>query len=199
MTLATVDRDGLPNARMVLLKGFDERGFVFYTNVDSVKGAGVARNAEGGADVLLEDAAAPGPAARKVEPVAAEEADSYFATALAHGADRRLGEQPIGAARKPHGVREGGRASIPRNSGSARCRGRRTGRAIASSRRRSSSGRSGRSGCMTASPSPVRARPRRGARRALSVSTATSAQGAKQPDEPIRNSRRQLTALLRRQ
>ena len=38
MTLATVDAGGQPNARMVLLKGFDERGFVFYTNVDSTKG-----------------------------------------------------------------------------------------------------------------------------------------------------------------
>ena len=38
MTLATVDQDGMPNARMVLLKGADERGFVFYTNVDSQKG-----------------------------------------------------------------------------------------------------------------------------------------------------------------
>jgi pyridoxamine 5'-phosphate oxidase len=38
MTLATVDSDGLPNARMVLLKGFDEQGFVFYTNLDSQKG-----------------------------------------------------------------------------------------------------------------------------------------------------------------
>src|SRR5438067_7508659 len=37
MTLATVDGHGLPNARMVLLKGFDERGFVFYTNLDSPK------------------------------------------------------------------------------------------------------------------------------------------------------------------
>jgi pyridoxamine 5'-phosphate oxidase len=37
MTLATVDADGLPNARMVLLKGFDEHGFVFYTNLDSPK------------------------------------------------------------------------------------------------------------------------------------------------------------------
>ena len=37
MTLATVDADGLPDARMVLLKGFDERGFVFYTNLDSPK------------------------------------------------------------------------------------------------------------------------------------------------------------------
>jgi pyridoxamine 5'-phosphate oxidase len=38
MTLATVDADGLPNARMVLMKGFDEEGFVFYTNVGSQKG-----------------------------------------------------------------------------------------------------------------------------------------------------------------
>lgn len=36
--LATVDADGLPDVRMVLLKGFDERGFVFYTNLESQKG-----------------------------------------------------------------------------------------------------------------------------------------------------------------
>jgi len=35
MSLATVDADGLPNVRMVLMKSFGERGFVFYTNVDS--------------------------------------------------------------------------------------------------------------------------------------------------------------------
>ena len=38
MALATVDADGLPNVRMVLMKGFDERGWVFFTNVDSQKG-----------------------------------------------------------------------------------------------------------------------------------------------------------------
>jgi pyridoxamine 5'-phosphate oxidase len=38
MALATVDGDGVPDVRMVLLKGFDERGFVFYTNLDSQKG-----------------------------------------------------------------------------------------------------------------------------------------------------------------
>lgn len=38
MTLATVDADGHPNARMVLLKGLDQRGFVFYTNMQSQKG-----------------------------------------------------------------------------------------------------------------------------------------------------------------
>ena len=38
MALATVDEEGLPNVRMVLLKGYDERGFVFYTNFESQKG-----------------------------------------------------------------------------------------------------------------------------------------------------------------
>lgn len=38
MALATVDADGMPNVRMVLLKDFDAQGFVFYTNYDSQKG-----------------------------------------------------------------------------------------------------------------------------------------------------------------
>ncbi|MFC7399516.1 pyridoxamine 5'-phosphate oxidase [Chelatococcus sp. GCM10030263] len=38
MALATVDADGLPNLRMVLLKGHDHEGFVFYTNEESAKG-----------------------------------------------------------------------------------------------------------------------------------------------------------------
>ncbi|HEX8045962.1 pyridoxamine 5'-phosphate oxidase [Rhizobium sp.] len=38
VALATVDEDGLPNVRMVLLKGFDSQGFVFYTNFESQKG-----------------------------------------------------------------------------------------------------------------------------------------------------------------
>ncbi|MDP9838310.1 pyridoxamine 5'-phosphate oxidase [Neorhizobium huautlense] len=38
VAVATVDENGLPNVRMVLLKGYDERGFVFYTNFESQKG-----------------------------------------------------------------------------------------------------------------------------------------------------------------
>ena len=38
VALATVDADGMPDVRMVLLKGFDESGFVFYTNFESAKG-----------------------------------------------------------------------------------------------------------------------------------------------------------------
>ncbi|MBV9020540.1 MAG: pyridoxal 5'-phosphate synthase, partial [Ktedonobacteraceae bacterium] len=44
MTLATATKDGKPSARVVLLKGFDERGFVFYTNYESRKGYELAEN-----------------------------------------------------------------------------------------------------------------------------------------------------------
>ena len=44
MTLATVDADMVPSARIVLLKGFDEKGFVFFTNYNSQKGSELARN-----------------------------------------------------------------------------------------------------------------------------------------------------------
>lgn len=44
MTLATADKEGIPSARMVLLKGVDERGFVFYSNHESQKGRELAEN-----------------------------------------------------------------------------------------------------------------------------------------------------------
>jgi len=44
MTLATVDARGYPSARILLIKGVDERGFVFYTNYESRKGADLAVN-----------------------------------------------------------------------------------------------------------------------------------------------------------
>lgn len=44
MTLATADRDGKPSARVVLLKGFDERGFVFFTNYESHKARELTEN-----------------------------------------------------------------------------------------------------------------------------------------------------------
>src|SRR6478609_5174525 len=44
MVVTTVSADGRPSARMVLLKGLDQRGFVFYTNYDSRKGREIAAN-----------------------------------------------------------------------------------------------------------------------------------------------------------
>ncbi|HEY5216709.1 MAG TPA: pyridoxamine 5'-phosphate oxidase [Pseudolabrys sp.] len=80
MTLATVDADGLPNARMVLLKGADERGFVFYTNMDSQKGRELAAQPKAALvfhwKSLNRQVRLRGP----VERVTEAEADAYFAT-----------------------------------------------------------------------------------------------------------------------
>ena len=64
MALATVDADGMPNVRMVLLKGVDERGFVFFTNFESAKGRELARQSEGSALLPLEEPPPPGARAR---------------------------------------------------------------------------------------------------------------------------------------
>jgi pyridoxamine 5'-phosphate oxidase len=80
MTLATVDEDGLPNARMILLKGADQRGFVFYTNCESAKGRELAANPRA---ALLFHWKSLGRQVRirgPVEPATAAEADAYFAT-----------------------------------------------------------------------------------------------------------------------
>jgi pyridoxamine 5'-phosphate oxidase len=80
MALATADAQGRPSVRMVLLKGHDERGFVFYTNFDSRKGAELAANPRAALlfhwKSLRRQVRLEGPA----EPVAGAEADSYFAT-----------------------------------------------------------------------------------------------------------------------
>ena len=80
MTLATVDRDGLPNARMVLLKGFDERGFVFYTNLDSVKGCELNAAPKAALTFYWKTLQRQVRLRGSVEPVASAEADDYFAT-----------------------------------------------------------------------------------------------------------------------
>ena len=80
VALATADEAGRPSARMVLLKGYDDKGFVFYTNTQSRKGSQLDANPFAamcfywmplGRHVRIE-----GP----VSPVAAEEADAYFAS-----------------------------------------------------------------------------------------------------------------------
>jgi pyridoxamine 5'-phosphate oxidase len=80
MTLATVDADDLPNARMVLLKGFDERGFVFYTNLDSAKGQELGRQPKGALVFHWKSLNRQVRLRGTVEPVDAAEADAYFAT-----------------------------------------------------------------------------------------------------------------------
>jgi pyridoxamine 5'-phosphate oxidase len=80
MALATVDNTGLPNVRMVLLKGLDARGFVFYSNDESQKGRELAAQPMAALAFhwksLTRQVRVRGP----VERVDAAEADAYFAT-----------------------------------------------------------------------------------------------------------------------
>jgi len=80
MTLATVDGEGMPNARMVLLKGFDEGGFVFYTNLGSVKGRELAGAPKAALTFYWKSLQRQVRLRGSVEPVAAAEADDYFAS-----------------------------------------------------------------------------------------------------------------------
>jgi pyridoxamine 5'-phosphate oxidase len=80
MALATVGADGLPNARMVLLKGFDERGFIFYTNLDSAKGHELAGAPKAALTFYWKSLQRQVRVRGDVEPVSAAEADAYFAT-----------------------------------------------------------------------------------------------------------------------
>ncbi len=80
MALATVDAGGAPNVRMVLLKDFDERGFVFYTNTRSVKGLELANTPEVALAFYWKSLQRQVRVRGPVEPVSAAEADAYFAT-----------------------------------------------------------------------------------------------------------------------
>jgi pyridoxamine 5'-phosphate oxidase len=80
MALATVDADGLPNCRMVLLKAFDERGFVFYTNLDSVKGRELRASPLAALVFHWKSQQRQVRLRGPVDPVDAAEADAYFAS-----------------------------------------------------------------------------------------------------------------------
>lgn len=78
MALATANADGHPSLRMVLLKGVDAGGFVFYTNLESRKGSDLAANPHAALlfhwKSLRRQVRVEGP----VEPVSAADADAYF-------------------------------------------------------------------------------------------------------------------------
>jgi pyridoxamine 5'-phosphate oxidase len=78
MTLATVTAAGKPHARIVLLKGFDERGFAFYTNFQSQKGQELALNPHAALVFLWKDLERQVRVTGKIERVADAEADQYY-------------------------------------------------------------------------------------------------------------------------
>lgn len=80
MSLATVGPDGRPASRMVLLKDADERGFVFYTNLESRKAADIAGRPFAALLFHWKSLERQLRVEGAVEPVATEEADAYFAS-----------------------------------------------------------------------------------------------------------------------
>jgi pyridoxamine 5'-phosphate oxidase len=80
MALATVDGDGMPDVRMVLLKGHDADGFVFFTNLESAKGHELAANPKAALVFHWKSLGRQVRVRGPVSPVTAEEADAYFAS-----------------------------------------------------------------------------------------------------------------------
>ena len=150
MTVATATRDGIPSARMVLLKGFDERGFVFYTNYESQKGRELAENPVAALVFHWVELHRQVRVAGAVERVSAEESDAYFQSRprgsrlgawASHQSTVLTGREELEDAPRRPRLRSTARAT-------SRCRP--TGAAIGSSRRRWSSGRAARAASMIA-------------------------------------------------
>ncbi len=93
MTLATCGADGQPSARIVLLRGFDELGFTFFTNYESHKGQNLAENPKAGLCFFWQELERQVRIEGTVEKISAAESDAYF-----HGRPR---ESRIGAWASP--------------------------------------------------------------------------------------------------
>ena len=102
--LATATLDGKPSARMVLLKGLDDRGFVFFTNYESRKGEEIGRNASAAMVFLWTELFRQARVEGLLEKVTTEESDAYFGS--------RLRGSRIGAWASHQSTRITGRAEL---------------------------------------------------------------------------------------
>ena len=80
MTLATATPDGIPSARMVVLRGFDEKGFCFYTDYESQKGKELAENPNAALVFYWRELDRQVRSTGTVGKMSAEESDAYFAS-----------------------------------------------------------------------------------------------------------------------
>lgn len=80
MVLSTVDADGWPDARAVLLKGVDSRGFVFYTNRTSAKGVQLEANGRAALTMVWREIERQVRVVGEVSRVSESESDAYFAS-----------------------------------------------------------------------------------------------------------------------
>jgi pyridoxamine 5'-phosphate oxidase len=114
MTLATVDSEGAPDARMVLLKGFDAAGFRFFSNYESVKGEQLAAAPQAALVVYWRELDRQVRARGEVERLASADSDAYFAT--------RARDSRLGAWASPQSRPIESRAELDRRVGEAEAR-----------------------------------------------------------------------------
>lgn len=122
MILATATAAGLPSARAVLLKSCDARGFVFYTNLESRKSEELAENPRAALCFLWKSLQRQVRVEGIVEPVTAEEANTYFASrprasrigAWASDQSRPLANRAVLEARVEELARRFGEGEVPR-------------------------------------------------------------------------------------
>ena len=80
MTLATATKEGIPTARVVLLKGYNETGFIFFTNYNSRKGRDLAENPHASLNFFWKELERQVRIDGIIEKIAPEESDEYFAS-----------------------------------------------------------------------------------------------------------------------
>ncbi len=114
MVLATATPDGRPSARMVLLRGLDERGFVFFTNYDSRKGAELEANPRAALVFYWEELDLQVRVEGRAERATAAESDAYF-----HGRPR---DSRLGAWASPQSRVIPGREFLERRAAEAEAR-----------------------------------------------------------------------------
>lgn len=78
MTLATASKDGIPSVRVVLLKGYDENGFIFFTNYNSRKGKELAGNPHASLNFFWKELERQVRIDGLIEKIPAQESDAYF-------------------------------------------------------------------------------------------------------------------------
>ncbi len=101
MALATVGADGMPSVRMVLLKDFDERGFVFYTNFESKKGTQILGSMKAAIVLHWKSLRRQVRVEGEVEVVTEKEADDYYHSRPRSSQTRRLGLDPVAPDAEP--------------------------------------------------------------------------------------------------
>ena len=147
MTLATVSPAGRPATRIVLLKGVDDLGFVFFTNYQSRKGRRAFRQPGGIAALPLDRAGTRGAQRRTRRTSKREELDDYFASRpLAAAMQRSLHREAI----RRESLRARSAFIAPSDNSAPIRRGLRTGAAIGWSLMQASYGRDARTACTTA-------------------------------------------------